>query len=832
MIFQTSLTLVVCYFISATLCLVVALSVCWIKDSLKIRLFLAVGLFLASWWCFFNAFQVMSTKLSDAILFSNLQYLSIAFIPVLFFRFTIGLAQGSHPSGRFRVWLFRCLWVIPAVTTILVWFDLWLGLVRSNFKLSTINGLYVLLKNFGPWFAVHTLSSYLLMFTAVAIWFSTMARQTTGFRKKGVLGLLSMLITFAVNLIHLFPNNILGCIDFTPFCSTLVGLMLYFSMSRFGFLSLLPIARTKLMDSLNLPVLVFDDARCLVFVNVAASYQWSMPQDLVPCAYERFVQAYPWFPLVGTSKNAVKQQQGNTTTWWNIETLPASNTAPYTGIITIGHDVTDFHEYRLRLEKFNRELENKVAERTALLTDANSKLQDELDNRTQMERQVFYFTLHDPLTGAASRNLLLNRIQQSLEHCRHANGKNIGLMIMDYIGFHAINEKYGHNFGDAFLRNAAQRITGIIRTGDLVARYNKDIFLVLIDSVADAGELLEVTYRLKTAIEQVFTYEGKTAFPHVRIGLVLGNVEYQRGEDLIRDAELTLETIDYTDHERIAKFQPEFRSSKQQQQALLDDLSHAIVNQQLHLIYQPIVDLNLGTTRGFEVLLRWNHPVRGIVSPSIFIPLAEQNNLIIPLGLWAFRESALTFAELRNSMGADPDFFFSINVSPEQLRSRDFIRIIAGFIQECGVPHRNFSIELTETALIENIEHIIPILEEIRSTGMGIKLDDFGTGYASLQYLQRLPIHALKIDQSFVSRLAEPQEHQEAKRAKGIIKALVQLALETDMEVIAEGIETENQKAILTEIGCQFGQGYLFSRGLQREDLNVYLGLKAPILKS
>jgi EAL domain-containing protein (putative c-di-GMP-specific phosphodiesterase class I) len=346
---------------------------------------------------------------------------------------------------------------------------------------------------------------------------------------------------------------------------------------------------------------------------------------------------------------------------------------------------------------------------------------------------------------------------------------------------------------------------------DTASRSSADTFLVLLEGVVSEALLREASERIRAELEVPLSLHGQELMPSVQMGLVLGTKEYPSPEQVLADAEIALARASREPSQALILFDPEWRRVRRDHSLLKDDLENALVRGDLHLIYQPIVSLASGTVVGFEALARWTHPIRGPIPPNLFIPLAEEEGTIRPLGLWVLREAARCFADL-GGLAGPRDAFVAVNVSPFQLSEPDFVSILLGILDREGLDPKRLHVEITETALVENFGPVLPMLAALRKEGIGIKLDDFGTGYSSLHSLHKLPVTTLKIDRSFIVELP---------KSRPIIGTIARLADELGLDVVAEGIENREQRDELTQLGCAHGQGYLFSRGWTGEGLKA-----------
>jgi diguanylate cyclase (GGDEF)-like protein len=473
--------------------------------------------------------------------------------------------------------------------------------------------------------------------------------------------------------------------------------------------------------------------------------------------------------------------------FWKIEERPLEEKGEVRGTLVTGHDVT------------------------ALVT----RMSDELQHRRRTEEQVFYYSLHDSLTGLANRSLFLSRLEKAIDRAQGkgtSGGTSFGVILLDLNHFSQVNESWGPAAGDELLIQVSLRLVAATRAEDTVARSSGDRYLVLLGELPSETALWEAAERLRSAVETPIPLPETTVIPSVRMGMVLGSREAVTPDSILANAEIALGQSGHDRTVPIVLFDPSLRTARSERRILKKDLEDSLVRGDLHLLFQPVVDLRSREILGFEALSRWNHRTRGMVPPDVFIPIAEAEGTIQPLGLWVLREASRRFARLGSLFPALERAFVAVNVSPLQLVEDDFVPILLGILAREGLDPRRLHLEITETSLVESSDRILPIFETLRREGIRIKLDDFGTGYSSLNSLHRMPVDTLKVDQSFVRGLPE---------ARPIVKMILGLARELGLEVVAEGVETPDQYELLNSLGCESGQGFLYSRGWTGEALEA-----------
>jgi diguanylate cyclase (GGDEF)-like protein/PAS domain S-box-containing protein len=433
----------------------------------------------------------------------------------------------------------------------------------------------------------------------------------------------------------------------------------------------------------------------------------------------------------------------------------------------------------------------------------------DVTERRRLERELTHRAFYDTLTGLANRALFQERLQQSL--ARRARGKAVvGVLFVDIDDLKVINDTLGHDVGDQLLVAAAHRLSGIVDQHSTVARLGGDEFAVLIEEVSDPAEVELVAERIVDAFGEPFRVAAGTLNCTVSVG-VAATGEASGGDDLLRQADLALYLAKGDGKGRWRRFQAALHTKVRERMEMRTELDQAMADKTFLLHYQPIVDLPTGAPIGFEALLRWPHATRGFIPPDEFIEVAEESGLIVPLGSWVL-EQALDTAKLWRQRAGDHAPYISVNVSVRQFRTPGFVDKVLHELAKRDLPSNALMLEITESLLLRDENHVLTDLAALRDCGVRIAIDDFGTGYSSLSYLRQVPVDVLKIDRSFVDTVAtSPQQ-------RALVEGIVMLAHTLGLEVVVEGIEQPAERDLLNGMGCEYGQGYLFARPMSYSD--------------
>jgi diguanylate cyclase (GGDEF)-like protein/PAS domain S-box-containing protein len=439
----------------------------------------------------------------------------------------------------------------------------------------------------------------------------------------------------------------------------------------------------------------------------------------------------------------------------------------------------------------------------------------DITDRKSGEARLVREALLDSLTGLANRTLLCERLEHALERSRRDETLQFVVLFLDLDRFKIINDGLGHGVGDQLLCEFARRLVACVRPTDTVARLGGDEFVILLEAVSGVADGARVATRIHALLRKPFELDGHEVFTTASIGIAPSSPRYRNVRDLLRDADSAMYRAKALGKSRHEMFDGAMNEQALEVLKLETDLRHAIERKEFLLHYQPIVSLADGSLRGFEALVRWRQPDRGMVSPAVFIPMMEETGLIVPLGTWVLGEACRQLRAWHGRFGRP--LGVSVNVSGKQFAKGDLVAEVEAALRETGIPARCLTLEITESVMMVNAEESLRILCALRALGTGISVDDFGVGYSSLSQLHRFPIDALKIDRSFIQRIGGDERDAE------IVRTIVTLAHNLKMGVTAEGIETPLQLERVRALGAEAGQGYLFSKPMAAADVEAML---------
>jgi diguanylate cyclase (GGDEF)-like protein len=450
--------------------------------------------------------------------------------------------------------------------------------------------------------------------------------------------------------------------------------------------------------------------------------------------------------------------------------------------------------------------------------------QERISRELEESREHFRnAALHDALTGLPNRALLMSHLKLAVEHAKRRPGYLFAVLFLDLDRFKVINDSLGHVAGDQLLVQLARRLEECIRTTDTVARLGGDEFALLLSDIEDYADAARVAERIQEELARPFHLGGHEVYTSASIGITLSATGYSDPEAILRDADTVMYRAKANGKARHELFDEAMHARAVALLRTETDLRRAVERDEFRVVYQPILSLPTGEVAGFEALVRWQHPERGLVPPSEFIPVAEETGLIVEIGRRVLFESCRQLREWQAGGLVHARLHVSVNLSGKQFAQADLAASVAGALGETGLDPRCLRLEITESVVMANAEAACSTLDALRALGIGVSIDDFGTGYSSLSYLHRFPVDTLKIDRSFISRMGQPDEYGE------IVRTILTLASNLGMGVVAEGVETARQAEMLGELGCEYAQGFLFARPLDPGAVANWLAARRPV---
>ncbi len=443
----------------------------------------------------------------------------------------------------------------------------------------------------------------------------------------------------------------------------------------------------------------------------------------------------------------------------------------------------------------------------------------DISARRRAEAELYHNAYHDSLTQLSNRTHFVEQLNRAIARVQRHPEQRFAVMYLDFDRFKMVNDSLGHKAGDELLVNVARRLKAMLRPTDVLARLGGDEFAILVEDLHRQRDAVELTERIQQELQKSIQLGTMEVTVSASIGITFSTNGYQTSDQIIRDADIAMYKAKSKGKAQYALFDSSLHQHVTAQLQLETELRRALGQGQIYLEYQPICSLRDRSLIGFEALVRWNHPERGLLEPATFIPVAEETGLIVPLGNWVLTEACRQMAEWRAIRVSD-SLFMSVNVSSLQLMHPDFVAHVHHALQAAEMRPAQLTLEVTESVLMDGIENAVSTLTALRNMGVTLSIDDFGTGYSSLSYLATLPIDALKVDRSFIERMNRDGEGSE------IVKAIFKLGQALSKQVFAEGIETGAQLTLLQELGCEFGQGFLLSRPVDAARAGVFLAGK------
>ncbi len=476
-----------------------------------------------------------------------------------------------------------------------------------------------------------------------------------------------------------------------------------------------------------------------------------------------------------------------------------------------------------QLQQLNSELEERVHHRTAELEAANDALRGEISKREQAQQQLLHMVMHDSLTGLPNRVSVLEHLGKNINRASQDSNYGFGILFIDCDHFKVINDSLGHLVGDQLLIAIARRLEVCLDRSEILCRLGGDEFLVLLEDIDDIQQAADCAEKIQQALRVSFQIQHYEVFINASMGIVFGS-DYSQPDELLRDADTAMYQAKVRGKGCYQLFESSMHAKMMSRLKLETDLRRTVEKGEFELYYQPIIRLQDCSIVGFEALLRWRHPELGWISPATFIPVAEEIGLIVAIGDWVLL-NACRQVQVWNSqygLAGTDGLTISVNISMKQFRQSHLIESIEQALMRSGLDSRYLKLEITESTVMDNPELVEDIIRQLRSRHIQLSIDDFGTGYSSLSHLHRLSVSTLKIDRSFIDKVDVTTENV------AIVKAILALAENLGMEVVAEGIETEAQLNQLNHLNCLYGQGYYFARPLPQESAETYILAHLP----
>jgi len=453
---------------------------------------------------------------------------------------------------------------------------------------------------------------------------------------------------------------------------------------------------------------------------------------------------------------------------------------------------------------------------TGQVVGAISFVQD-ITERTQVEKQLLQSAFFDALTGLPNRAFFSDRLHQAATRAKRQGDRLFAVLFLDLDRFKVVNDSLGHMTGDQLLIEVAQRLQACLGPDDTLAHLSGDEFAILLENIQEIDDAISMAERVQEAVKVPFNLNGHEVFTTLSIGIALSTIDYQKPDNLLRDADTAMYRAKSLGKARYEIFTLAMHVHAVTLLQLESDLRRAMRRQEFRVHYQPIVALESNKVIGFEALARWQHPTRGLVSPAEFIPVAEETNLIVPIGWWVLEAACQQMRSWQTQFPTTASWAMSVNLSGKQIAQPDFVERIHQILSATGLSPQCLKLEITESVLMQNPEVITALFLQLRDLGIRLSIDDFGTGYSSLAYLHHFPIDTLKIDRSFVKSVDTDVEKL------AIIRTIVTLAWNLGMDVIAEGVETAKQLAQLKALNCEAGQGYFFAKPMDDEAAATFI---------
>jgi diguanylate cyclase (GGDEF)-like protein/PAS domain S-box-containing protein len=771
----------------------------WLRRPSPPAISLGLYLFSVAVWSFGYCFQLRSVDLAGQVFWSKIEYLGPAGVSLAGLIFVLQYAGIYKWVTARRILL---LAIIPLMTQVLVWTNGMHGWIWRRIWLDTSGSYPTMGREHGPWFWVFLVYGYGLCFISIILLARVLLRGRGIYRKQAAILLLGCVVPFIGNILYSFDARPLANYDLTVFCFSITGLSMAWGLYRFRLSVIMPAAHEMVVEGMSDGLIVLEPSGSLVDVNREAAAIFGYPASmLVGRLGVNAFQHHPEFAQLCSAPVDARVEldidRGGECRRFDVKcsTLRNRRGRPNGHLIML-RDISELKAAEMQLRAAHTILEQRVAERTTDLSRTIQELQ-------AAQEQLWFTACHDSLTDLPNRTLFLDRLSTCLRASSTGSSISCAVVYIDVDRFKVYNDGYGHHVGDLILIEIGSRLKQCFQERGMVARMGGDEFTVLVETFGSVDEISEMAERCRLEIARPAQIDWRDVHLTVSLGIAFGSPENESPEELVRDADLAMYRAKRLGGNRSVLFGESLRTSAVSLLQLEQDLRLAIQRRELLVHYQPFVNLKDHRVVGFEALVRWRHPVRGLLLPSEFLQAAEQTGIIMPIDEFVLSEVCRQ-KDLWNRTGRfrTAPLFVTVNISGWQFsHSQRWWEMV----NDLGEQTDGIRLEMMESVLIANAHAAAEFFEETRARKLQIYLDDFGTGYSSLSWLSHFPIRTLKIDRSFVQGLVNGGPDL------SIVRAIVALARSLEIEVVAEGIESEEQCSILRELGCGYGQGFYFS---------------------
>lgn len=751
----------------------------WTTRTLPGSLPFVIVTAIAFVWSTCNALELTAVGLESKLLWNDLQYVAIVSMP------TAWLVMVLDYTGH-RSWLtprrLLVLAAIPLVTLILAWTNSFHHLMRSQAWLDVGSSYPVVGRTFGLWFWIHALYSYAVAVAAVVLMVDTIRRAPSHCRSQPTVLLAGFLIPLIWNMVYVLAPGTLPTHDFTSAVFAVAGVLVAWGLLRLKLFGLVPIAWHTLFENMTDGLLVLDYKDRVVDFNESARRLIDLPRAQIVAR-----------PL--------------SETWNGWSQLAAAYAAGADQArIALGQD-DERMEYEVEISRLKDR--NRVVGRLLLVRDVTQ--------RTLMEESLRRQALTDSLTGLPNRTLFMAKLDDAIRQVRRNEDLLFAVVVLDLDRFKSVNDSAGHLAGDVLLQEVAAKLRRCVRDADVVGRMGGDEFMILLHGIAGARDVIPVVERIQDDLRVPVYFRRHELTSSASVGVVIWDEAYGDSEDLLKAADTAMYQAKEAGRSCYRIFDEKMHQAVQRTLRAEADLLSAVKNRDFSIAYQPVIELQNGTISSLEALIRWRHQRRGTVLPKEFIAMAEDSGLIVPLGRVMLEEVCSQLSRWRAPGSPAANLPISLNLSPRQLTEIDFMDSLRTCMTDWRISSDSLILEVTEAALIRDPVRSKQVMLDLRDMGIRLCLDDFGTGWSSLRHLTAFPVQELKIDRSFISKIAQDNTEFE------IVRSITALAHTLGLSVTGEGVERAEQWRLLGSLGCDRAQGYFVGRPMAAEALAAYL---------